>query len=167
MKLNSERINFEYTPGDEIFTFPEQTGLPFIFDVDEELTDNSTAMDAVGEMLDEAEKLAEKAKAAIKAALEDENSQYNDVVTFFMQFHRDDVGPDTANELFPETEPSKLSFVEMVDFLKLKRFGSLVDDEMNQQVFIMDLSFNPKITDELMVIYFNLNKEIFCITHES
>ena len=167
MKLNSERINFEYTPGDEIFTFPEQTGLPFIFDVDEELTDNSAAMDAVGEMLDEAENLAEKAKNAIKVALEDENSQYNDVVTFFMQFHRDDVGPDIANELFPETEPSKLSFVEMVDFLKLKRFGSLVDSEMNQQVFIMDLSFNPKITDELMVIYFDLNKEIFCITHES
>ena len=139
----------------------------FIFDVDEELTDNSTAMDAVGEMLDEAENLAEKAKNAIKVALEDENSQYNDVVTFFMQFHREDVGPDIANELFPETEPSKLSFVEMVDFLKLKRFGSLVDDEMDQQVFIMDLSFNPKITDELMVIYFNLNKEIFCITHES
>lgn len=167
MKLNSECINFEYTPGDEIFTFPEQTGLPFIFDVDEELTDNSAAMDAVGEMLDEAENLAEKAKNAIKVALEDENSQYNDVVTFFMQFHREDVGPDIANELFPETEPSKLSFVEMVDFLKLKRFGSLVDDEMDQQVFIMDLSFNPKITDELMVIYFNLNKEIFCITHES
>ena len=167
MKLNSKRINFEYTPGDEIFTFPEQTGLPFIFDVDEELTDNSAAMDAVGEMLDEAENLAEKAKNAIKVALEDENSQYNDVVTFFMQFHRDDVGPDIANELFPETEPSKLSFVEMVDFLRLKRFGSLVDSEMNQQVFIMDLSFNPKITDELMVIYFNLNKEIFCITHES
>ena len=167
MKLNSKRINFEYTPGDEIFTFPEQTGLPFIFDVDEELTDNSAAMDAVGEMLDEAENLAEKAKNAIKVALEDENSQYNDVVTFFMQFHREDVGPDIANELFPETEPSKLSFVEMVDFLKLKRFGSLVDDEMDQQVFIMDLSFNPKITDELMVIYFDLNKEIFCITHES
>ncbi len=167
MKLNSKRINFEYTPGDEIFTFPEQTGLPFIFDVDEELTDNSAAMDAVGEMLDEAEKMAEKAKAAIKVALEDETSQYNDVVTFFMQFHREDVGPDIANELFPETEPSKLSFVEMVDFLKLKRFGSLVDDEMDQQVFIMDLSFNSKITDELMVIYFNLNKEIFCITHES
>ena len=56
---------------------------------------------------------------------------------------------------------------EMVDFLKLKRFGSLVDDEMDQQVFIMDLSFNPEITDELLVIYFDLNKDIFCITHES
>ena len=127
----------------------------------------STAMDAVGEMLDEAEKLAEKAKAAIKAALADEDSRYHSVVTFFMEFHRDDVGPDIVAELFPGTDPAKLSFAEMVDFLKLKRFGSLVDSEMNQQVFILDLSFNPEITDELMVIYFDLNKEIFCITHES
>ena len=67
MKLNSKRIDFEYTPGEEIFTFPEDTGLPFFFDVDEELTDNPSAMDAVGEMLDEAETLAEKAKAAIKS----------------------------------------------------------------------------------------------------
>ena len=167
MKLNCKRIDFTYTPGEEIFAFPDESGLPFIFDVDEELTDNPAAMDTVGEMLDEAEKLAEKAKAAIKTALKDENSPYHDVVTFFMEFHRDDVGPDIAAELFPGTDPSKLSFAEMVDFLKLKRFGSLVDSETEQQAFILDLSFNPEITDELMVIYFDLNKEIFCITHES
>lgn len=167
MKLNCKRIDFTYTPGEEIFNFPEESGLPFLFDVDEELTDNPTAMDAVGEMLDEAEKLAEKAKAAIKATLKDENSPYHDVVTFFMEFHRDDVGPEIAAELFPGTDPSKLSFAEMVDFLRLKRFGSLVDSETEQQVFILDLSFNPEITDELMVIYFDLNQEIFCITHES
>ena len=167
MKINSKRVDLEYQPGEEIFTFPEESGLPFLFDVDEELTDNPAAMDTVGEMLDEAEKLAEKAKAAIKVALKDENSPYHDVVTFFMEFHRDDVGPDIAAELFPGTDPSKLSFAEMVDFLKLKRFGSLVDSETEQQAFILDLSFNPEITDELMVIYFDLNKEIFCITHES
>ena len=167
MKLNCKRIDFTYTPGEEIFNFPEESGLPFIFDVEEELTGDPAAMDAVGEMLDEAEKLAEKAKTAIKAALADEDSRYHSVVTFFMEFHRDDVGSDIAAELFPGTAPSKLSFAEMVDFLKLKRFGSLVDDEMDQQVFIMDLSFNPEITDELLVIYFDLNKDIFCITHES
>jgi len=167
MKLNCKRIDFTYTPGEEIFNFPEESGLPFIFDVEEELTGDPAVMDAVGEMLDEAEKLAEKAKAAIKAALADEDSRYHSVVTFFMEFHRDDVGPDIVAELFPGTDPAKLSFAEMVDFLKLKRFGSLVDSEMNQQVFILDLSFNPEITDELMVIYFDLNKEIFCITHES
>ena len=108
MKLNCKRIDFTYIPGEEIFNFPEESGLPFLFDVEEELTGDPAAMDA-----------------------------------------------------------AKLSFAEMVDFLKLKRFGSLVDSEMNQQVFILDLSFNPEITDELMVIYFDLNKEIFCITHES
>ena len=167
MKLNSKRIDFEYTPSEEIFTFSEDRGLPFLFDVDEELTDNPSAMDAVGEMLDEAETLAEKAKAAIKAALSDQGAPYHDLVTFFMQFHRDDVGSDIAADLFPGTDPAKLSFIEMVDFLRLKRFGSLVDYKMDQQVFIMDLSFNPEITDELMVIYFDLNQEIFCITNES
>ena len=60
MKLNCKRIDFTYTPGEEIFTFPDESGLPFLFDVEKELTADPTAMDAVGEMLDEAEKLAEK-----------------------------------------------------------------------------------------------------------
>ena len=167
MKLNCKRIDLEYIPGEEIFTFPEDTGLPFIFDVDEELTSDPVAMEAVGKMLDGAEELAAKAKTAIKAALADENSAYHGIVTFFMEFHRDDVGPDIAANLFPGTDPSKLSFTEMVDFLHLKRFGSLMDDETDQQVFILDFSFNPEITDELMVVYFDLRKEIFCITHES
>ena len=167
MKLNCKRIDFTYTPGEEIFTFPDESGLPFLFDVEKELTGDPTAMDAVGKMLDEAEELAGKAKAAIKAALADEGAPYHDAVTFFMRFHRDEVPPDITAELFPGTDPAKLSFAEMVDFLKLKRFGSLVDGEKNQQAFILDLSFNPEITDELMVVYFDLNKEIFCITHES
>ena len=29
MKLNCKRIDFAYTPGEEIFTFPEESGLPF------------------------------------------------------------------------------------------------------------------------------------------
>jgi len=85
MKLSCKRIDFTYTPGEEIFNFPGESGLPFIFDVEEELTGDPAAMDAVGEMLDEAEKLAETAKAAIKAALADEDSRYHSVVTFFME----------------------------------------------------------------------------------
>ena len=37
MKLNCKRIDFTYTPGEEIFNFPEESGLPFLFDVEEEL----------------------------------------------------------------------------------------------------------------------------------
>ena len=54
MKLNCKRIDFTYTPGEEIFAFPKKSGLPFLFDVEEELTADPAAMDAVGEMLDEA-----------------------------------------------------------------------------------------------------------------
>ena len=52
MRLNCKRIDLPYTPGEEIFTFPEESGLPFLFDVEEELTADPAAMDAVGEMLD-------------------------------------------------------------------------------------------------------------------
>ena len=68
MKLNCKRIDLPYTPGEEIFTFPEDTGLPFLFDVEEELTADPAAMDAVGEMLDETEKLAEKLNTIFKRA---------------------------------------------------------------------------------------------------
>jgi hypothetical protein len=66
MKLNCKRIDFTYTPGEEIFAFPDESGLPFIFDVEEELTGDPAAMDAVGKMLDEAEKLAERPKPPSK-----------------------------------------------------------------------------------------------------
>ena len=33
MKLNCKRIDFTYTPGEEIFTFPDESGLPFLLDV--------------------------------------------------------------------------------------------------------------------------------------
>ena len=168
MRLNSKRVNFEYQPGEEIFTFPEDTGLPFIFDVlDEELTENIQAMDIVGQMLDEAESLAEKAKETLKQILSDENHKKYGMVSFFMEFHRDEVDPETAAALFPGKDLSTLSFVDMVDDLQLKRFGSGIDDERDQQVFILDFSFNPELTDELLVVYFNLEKEVVEIAHES
>ena len=60
MKLNCKRIDFTYTPGEEIFSFPDESGLPFLFDVEEELTGDPAAMDAVGEMLDEGGKTGRK-----------------------------------------------------------------------------------------------------------
>ena len=75
--------------------------------------------------------------------------------------------PHTADEPFPETDPAKLSFAEMVDFLTLRRFGGCVDEETERPAIILNLSFNPEITDEWMVIHFDLNKQIFCITHKS
>ena len=31
----------------------------------------------------------------------------------------------------------------------------------------LEMCIRDRITDELMVVYFDLNQEIFCITHES
>ena len=64
MKLNCKRIDFTYIPGEEIFNFPEESGLPFLFDVEEELTSDPVAMDAVGEMLDGAEKFQSNSEIA-------------------------------------------------------------------------------------------------------
>lgn len=66
MKLNSKRVDLEYQPGEEIFTFPGETGLPFIFDVSAELTGNREAMNAVVAMLDETEALADQVKSFLK-----------------------------------------------------------------------------------------------------
>lgn len=167
MNLNSKRVNIEYQPGEEIFTFPDETGLPFIFDVNKELTSDPAAMDIVGQMLDEAEALAEKAKEVLKKVLTNEDHEGHGTVAYFMEFHRDDVDPDTAAALFPGTDPAALSFGEMVDYLKLKRFGSCVHYKTKKQAFILDLAFNPEITDELMVVYFDLGKEVVGIAHES
>ena len=106
MKLSCKRIDFAYTPGEEIFTFPEESGLPFLFDVEEELTADPAAMDAVGKMLDEAEELAEKAKAAIQGALADEGNPYHGTVTYFMRFHRDEVPLTSRRSFFRGTTRS-------------------------------------------------------------
>lgn len=82
-----------------------------------------------------------------------------------MDFHRDDVGLPVAKSLFSDVDISLLSYEKMVDYLKLKRFGTILDE--GQRLFIIDLSFNPLITDELLVVYLNINQEIICIAHES
>ena len=84
-----------------------------------------------------------------------------------MEFHRDGIESDIAVRLFDIDKPSAISFIEMADFLQIRRFGSLVDSESQRQIFVMDLSFNPELTDELMVIYFDLEKQITAIAHES
>ena len=116
-------------------------------------------------MLDSAERLAELAKQAIKASLENSGHKYHVLVRGFMEFHCEDVGLPVAKSLFPDVDISLLSYKKMVDYIKLKRLGSILDE--GQQLFIIDLSINPLITDELLVVYVNLNQEIVCIAHES
>ena len=168
MNLKSNNYpTIEYEKGEEIFLSPEEINSSFYFDVEEELTSNDEAMEIVASMIDEVDTLVEAAKDFLKNTLSNEENEYYGTVAYFMEFHRDEMDADTVLELFPSSNVDTITFIEMVDFLKMIRFGSLIDNKTNQQAFIMDLSFNPELTDELMVIYFNLEKQVFYVTHES
>ena len=168
MNLKSNNYpTIEYEKGEEIFLSPEEFNSSFYFDVEEELTSNDEAMEIVASMIDEVDTLVEAAKDFLKNTLSNEGNEYYGTVAYFMEFHRDEMDADTVLELFPSSNVDTITFTEMVDFLKMIRFGSLIDNKTNQQAFIMDLSFNPELTDELMVIYFNLEKQVFYVTHES
>ena len=168
MNLKSNNYpTIEYEKGEEIFLSPEEINSSFYFDVEEELTSNDEAMEIVASMIDEVDTLVEAAKDFLKNTLSNEGNEYYGTVAYFMEFHRDEMDADTVLELFPSSNVDTITFIEMVDFLKMIRFGSLIDNKTNQQAFIMDLSFNPELTDELMVIYFNLEKQVFYVTHES
>ena len=103
----------------------------------------------------------------MKDVLADETSEYYGIVSYFMEFHRDDLPENMVKALFPVENPSALTLTEMADYLQLKRFGSLLDEETEEQRFIMDLTFYPEITNELLVIYFNADRQIVNISHES
>jgi len=168
MNLKSNNYpTIEYEKGEEIFLSPEEINSSFYFDVEEELTSNDEAMAIVASMIDEVDTLVEAAKDFLKNTLSNEGNEYYGTVAYFMEFHRDEMDADTVLELFPSSNVDTITFIEMVDFLKMIRFGSLIDNKTNQQAFIMDLSFNPELTDELMVIYFNLEKQVYYVTHES
>lgn len=168
MHLKSQHYpNIKYEKGEEIFFAPEEIGTPFYFDVEEELTLDDEAMSTVGVMLDEVDTLVTLAKASLKKILQDKEDRYHETVAYFMEFHKEELDIGTVSELFPSRDATTITFVEMVDFLAIQRFGSLIHTTTNQQLFILDLSFNPELTDELMVIYFNLEKQIVDISHES
>ena len=168
MHLKSQHYpNIEYEKGEEIFFSPEEIGTSFYFDVEEELTLDDRAMSLVASMLDEVDSLVEVAKASLKKILQDKENQYYGTVAYFMAFYKDEMDDDALVGLFPSSDIKTMRAIEMVDFLAIQRFGSLIYATTNQQLFILDLSFNPELTDELMVIYFNLEKQIVDISHES
>lgn len=168
MKLNSRNYpNIEYTPGEEIFLGKGEAGQPFWFDVEEELTADEAAMERVALMLDRVDELEAAAKKFLKETLADEESENYATVAYFMEFHRDELEPEDTAALFPVDDPTALSFSEMVDYLRVDRFGSIADAKTGAQGFIMDLNFNPEITDELMVIYFDADGNVACVAHES
>lgn len=168
MNLKSNNYpDIEYEKGEEIFLAPEEFGGSFYFDVEEDLTLDDEAMKNVAEALDEVDKMVETAKDFLKEILLDEGNEEYGTVAYFMEYHRDEMDEDTLSEIFPSSDIDTMTFAEMVEYLEVVRFGSIIDNKTEEQAFIMDLSFDPDLTDELMVIYFNLDKQPYYVAHES
>ena len=168
MNLKSNNYpDIEYEKGEEIFLAPEEFGGSFYFDVEEDLTLDDEAMKNVAEALDEVDKMVETAKDFLKEILLDEGNEDYGTVSYFMEYHRDEMDEDTLSDMFPSIDIDTMTFTEMVDSLEAVRFGSIIDNKTQQQAFIMDLSFDPELTDELMVIHFNLDKQPYYVAHES
>lgn len=157
----------EYEAGEEIFLSPQEAGTSFYLDVDEELTSSDAAMALIASTLDEVDTLLATTKEFLKQTLSSKDASHYGTVAYFMEYHRDQLDPDTLAELFPLCDPGAMSFAQMVDFLKIVRFGSLLDEETGKQAFVLDLSFNPELSDELLVVYFDLEKQVVSLAHES
>ena len=168
MNLKSNNYpDIEYEKGEEIFLAPEEFGGSFYFDVEEELTLDEEAMNKVAKALDEVDTFVISAKDFLKKILAGEENEDYGTVSYFMEYHRDEMDKDTLSDMFPSIDIDTMTFTEMVDSLETVRFGSIIDNKTQQQAFIMDLSFDPELTDELMVIHFNLDKQPYYVAHES
>ena len=168
MNLKSNNYpDIEYEKGEEIFLAPEEFGGSFYFDVEEDLTLDEEAMNKVAKALDEVDTFVISAKDFLKKILEGEENEDYGTVSYFMEYHRDEMDKDTLSDMFPSIDIDTMNFTEMVDYLEDVRFGSIIDNKTQQQAFIMDLSFDPELTDELMVIHFNLDKQPYYVAHES
>ncbi len=73
-------------------------------------------MNIVAEMLDRSRDVRKNSQELLKKIL-DEKNEYYDVVSYFMEFHRDEIDSDVTVGGWVDNL-SDLSFVEMVDLLK-------------------------------------------------
>lgn len=168
MNLKSNNYpDIEYEKGEEIFLAPEEFGGSFYFDVEEDLTLDEEAMNNVAEALDEVDTFVISAKDFLKKILAGEENEDYGTVSYFMEYHRDEMDEDTLSEIFPSSDIDTMTFAEMVEYLEAVRFGSIIDNKTEEQAFIMDLSFDTELTYELMVIRFNLDKQPYYVAHES
>jgi len=170
IKLNSKKFpDIFYESDKEIYYHTSQTDTPFDFkfDVSEDLTNSTEAMNLIGSFLDDIDNLKEQALLFVGSIITDKKHKCHDLVIYFFDEQKDVsvVGEEGLNKMFGTT--CHISYDLMLKCLKVVRFGSYIDSGLNKQAFIMDLSFGRSYTDELLVIYFDTNKNIFCIAHES
>ena len=156
MLINTVKFNsISYNEGEAIWISAKDGILPFNFEVEENITRNVQSMDIVCSYLDDVDILTEKALNLLKATLEEEQASEDDgFVKFFLEYHRDELGLEYLQKLLPESDVKNISLLEMIDKLKMIRFGCHIDAETGELVFVMDFSLNKEFSDELLVVYF-------------
>ena len=168
MNLTSELYPLvEYVPGEDLDLFQDDAELPFDLSVSEELTDSEDAMERVAAWLDDADGFAEKARAYLCHLLQEQDSEDYNTLRFFLDFHRDELGEDVVKALFPGEPLNELTDERMVEFLSIRRLAAVISDDTDEEAVQLDLSFNPEITDEVLLVELTPDKEITYIEHES
>ncbi|MCL2152243.1 MAG: hypothetical protein FWH57_04690 [Oscillospiraceae bacterium] len=160
--LNSAKYqDILYEPGEKIDYLPKETGIPFIFEVSDDLTNDINAMNQVALFLDDIDSFREKALKYISLASRNTTDLYHDEICSFLEMKRD-------NGYLPGIDSIKdFSLEEMVEHLWIVRFISYKVDK--SQVFVLYLGFGPdsSLFDEVLIVFFNTNKEVFLISYEN
>lgn len=165
MKIASRKFpNIIYVRGEEVFAFPEDAGLPFAFDASEEATSNDDAMKTLGGMLDRLEDLELAARAVIKSSFNPDSDPSLRQIRCFFAYHRDD--REDACRILQAEDPASLSFEEMLERLKLQRFGCFMDEDGQLPIFVLDFAFEADEPGEVLAAYFNHAGELLEISHE-
>ena len=168
MKLGSKMYpEVAYERGEDVYLFSGEAGLPFSLDIDSELTEKDGAMAGVAGILDEAEAFAAAARDCLRAALENEEDEWHETVSFFMRFHLEELEMEEAQICFGTEDPGALSAREMVDALTFLRFGVFWNAEEERPGPLLDLGFSRDITDEVLAVTMDCEKRVMNVAHES
>lgn len=167
MELNSRNYpGITYEKGKELFLSSDESGADFWISLHEDLTGNDRAMEIAAAALDNAGEFEQKAKDFARTVLGDEEHERYEIVSGFMEFHREELDSGALREIFSADDPDSLTFEEMTGKLKMAAFACDVDEE-GLPVFVIDLSFGEDFSDKVLAVYFDSNREIFRISHES
>jgi len=169
----------EYTPGNDIWidNLMPDNNIPFYFHISEKITQNEAAIARAAHALDHMDELVNKARAHLRDIIQSKTDPHYELLHDFFDFHLLEMDEESLEEMLGiEQQPETLSELEMVDLLMLKRLGSGLGEgwlgrnfkkEQEEQIFVMDFTFNPEYTDQLIVVYLDANENILTISHES
>ncbi|MEC0090854.1 DUF2004 domain-containing protein [Paenibacillus macquariensis] len=167
-----------YIPGESIWIdnlIPDNK-IQVYLSVSEKITQNEIDIDHVSHALDHMDELVNKARAHLRDIIQNTKDPSYKLLHDFFDFHRLEMDDESLKVMFGMEQPRTISELEMVNLLMLKSLGSSLGEgwlgrefekELKKQIFIMDFTFDPEYTDQLIVVYLDANYNILTISHES